>query len=106
MRAYVTNYGEPMPIVGVRVTNNNPRYPIRINAVAFTPASQSEPPDLWFDGSDIELPRTIGPRDGDTIDIPVERISEVEDPLRPAFVGWIELKTGVILSSQPHQREP
>jgi hypothetical protein len=100
----VTGLGERVPIVGVRVTNENPRYPIRVNAVAFTPSVQREPPTLWFSGANYELPRPIHPKDAETIDVPVEHISEVDDPLGPSFVGWIELKTGTILQADPHAR--
>jgi hypothetical protein len=100
---FVTKDGEQIPIVGVRVTNNNPKYPIRVKAVAFTPADQ-EVVELWFDAAYDQLPAVIEPHDADTIDIPIERISEVGDPLGSAFIGWIELKTGDIFRSEPHTR--
>ena len=83
------------------MTNKNPTYPVRVNAVAFTPAAQG-PPQLWFGAPNFELPRVIEPHDAETIDVPVDYISETNDVLGPMFVGWIELKTGDIYRSDPH----
>ena len=101
----VTDQGEPIPVVGVRVTNRNPKYPIRVNAVAFTAAGQ-EVPELWFASAGDQPPAVIEPHDADTIDIPIERISEVDDPLGSAFVSGIELKTGDHSSVTQRVRPP
>ena len=98
---HVTPDGEHIEVVGVRVLNDNPRYPIRVNAVAFTPADQQTQPQLWF-SEKWGLPMNIEPRDADTLDIPIDYISEERHPLGPSFVGWIELKTGAIHNSAPH----
>lgn len=59
---HVTPDGEHIEVVGVRVLNDNPRYPIRVNAVAFTPADQQTQPQLWF-SEKWGLPMNIEPRD-------------------------------------------
>jgi hypothetical protein len=91
-------------VVGVRVFNRNPKYPIRVNSVAFTPADVQSATE-WFTGQATfsALPLSIEPRDAETIDLPIERISETDPtPLGEMFIAWVELKTGEIFRTQPH----
>jgi hypothetical protein len=87
--------GETLVIVGARVINRNARYPIRVHAVAFTPADAKEA-TMWI-GQDIEVPA----RSAELIDIPYDSFDESNQILGDRFTAWVELKTGHKFRSPP-----
>jgi hypothetical protein len=93
---------QPRDIAHVRaiVRNKNPSRTIRINCVAFTPAT-AEAATVWLTGPPFGLPREVPARDGDTVDVPIDNIGVGE--LGPTFRAWVELKTGRIVGSKPVQ---
>jgi hypothetical protein len=92
----VSENGEVSDVVGVLVSNSNPRYPIRVGVVAFTPPSE-QVPKVWF-----ARPTVIDPHDAATIDVHVDDINETGEPLGDRFVAWVLLTTGERYRSNPH----
>jgi hypothetical protein len=101
--------GEHVEIIGMRVVNRNPRYPIQPNTIAFTPPDVKQP-DIWFGGSPPELPKVIEPNSAELIETAIYSVEDIFDLSSSSFVAWIGLKTGDRFHSAPTQfpssREP
>jgi hypothetical protein len=87
--------GQTWVIVGARVINKNARYPIRVHAVAFTPADAKDA-TMWFE-QDMEVPA----RSAELIDIQYDSFDESNQMLGDRFTAWVELKTGHKFRSPP-----
>jgi hypothetical protein len=93
---YVSPDGERIPVVGVRVKNGNPKYPIRVHSVAFTDPSASEA-QVW-----VSREATVAPYDAEIIDLPIDQFDETRELFSETFTAWVELTTGDIFRSDPH----
>jgi hypothetical protein len=91
--------GERLQVIGMRVVNVNPRYPIHPNTIAFTLPDVE--PDIWLPGEPPRLPSVIEPNSAELIETDIVSVEDIFDLSGPEFVAWIELKTGERFHSAP-----